>query len=573
MQVSAVVLLAILQIRLDLMIPEFMRRITILTQTSGSTVNDVLVAGLMMLLAAFGSLACVFIISFLASKTSAALSMRLRDMLFAKICDFSMEEISRFSTSSLISRTTNDITQVQQFTMSALQMLLRIPILAVGGIIGIAGTGLAWTVSALIAFAFVLIVILCAMIAVMPQFKKMQNLVDRLNHNVRESLTGRHVVRAYNAEEFHEARFEQANSAFTSADRKTNRVMAVMSPAMSLGTNGVLIAAYVVGAFVISTADHMQALNLFSSMVVMIFYLNLLFTATKFITKIAPRMPRATVSIARINEVLETEPIIKEGTLTQGVEGKRGEIIFNDVCFTYPRASEKSLDNISFTAKQGETVAIIGSTGSGKTTLINLVMRFFDVTEGEIFINGVNIKSFKTEALNNIIGYVPQKSTLLQGTILNNVAYGDNGKGGYTRSDVKHALQIAKAEEFVKGMEGGVDAVISQRGANLSGGQKQRLSIARAVCRNPEILVFDDSFSALDFKTDRELRTALKNNANGVTKFVVAQRIATIMDADQIVVLDDGKIAGVGTHHELLHTCLVYKEIAMSQLSEEELAS
>jgi ATP-binding cassette subfamily B protein len=570
--VFLVILFAILQVRLDLMIPEYMRRITVLVQTSGSPISGVITAGGFMLLCAFGSLGCVIIVSFFASRTSAALSMRLREKLFEKVGEFSMEEFSRYSTSSLIARSTNDITQVQQFVMSGMQMLLKIPILAVGGFIGIAGTGIQWTIAALIAFVFVLLVVACAMVVVIPQFKKMQGLVDRLNLTMRESLTGRHVVRAFNAEGFHETKFEAANNGFMRADRTTNRAMAVMGPVMSLGTNGVTIMVYVVGALLINAAGQTEALAVFSNMVVMSFYLALLFNAVKFITKAVPRIPRAVVSAGRIAEVLDTQPAIYDGALTEGAPGVSGEVTFNNVGFRYPGAAANALEGISFTAKRGETVAFIGSTGSGKSTLMNLVMRFFDIGEGDILVNGVNIKDYKLEALNNKIGYVPQKSVLFKGTIASNVAYGDNGGGGYSPSDIEKAVRIARAEEFVSKLEEGLAASVSQRGANLSGGQKQRLSIARAVCRKPEILIFDDSFSALDYITDRELRGELRSETSDVTKLIVAQRIGTIMDADRIIVLDGGKTVGTGTHAELLKSCRVYMEIAMSQLSEEELA-
>ncbi|MCL2401147.1 MAG: ABC transporter ATP-binding protein/permease [Oscillospiraceae bacterium] len=573
LQVGLVFLFAVLQVRLDLMIPSYFRRITMLAQMPDSLTSEIVTIGAFMLLCALGSLACVIAISFLASRVSAALSMRLRDMLFDKVADFSMEEFARFSTSSLIARSTNDITQIQQFAMSAMQMLLKVPILAVGGMIGIAGSGIEWTIAALIAFVFMLIVVACTMAVVMPQFKKMQKLVDRLNLTVRESLAGRYVIRAFNAEAYHEEKFEAANSGFTDTDRKTNRTMAVMSPVMSLGSNGVIIAVYIIGALMINAAGQAESLTVFSNMIVMTFYLRLLFDAIKFITKVVPRIPRAIVSAGRIIEVLNTEPMIKEGNLAEGLPNVRGEIAFRNVGFKYPGAAASALEGITFTAKQGETVAFIGSTGSGKTTLINLVMRFFDANEGEILINGVDIKAYKTEALNDKLGYVPQKSVLFKGTVSSNVAYGDNGKGGYSPADIEKAIQIARAEEFVSQLEGGVNAAVSQRGVNFSGGQKQRLSIARAVCRTPEILIFDDSFSALDYKTDREVRQSLSTETDGATRLIVAQRIGTIIDADQIIVLDDGNIAGIGTHKELLESCQVYREIAKSQLSEEELAS
>ena len=570
-QVLIVFFAAVTQVRLDLMIPGYMRRITVLTQTPDVSTGEILSAGGFMLLCALGSLACVVIISFFASRTSAALSMRLRKMLFEKVNTFSMEEFTRFSTGSLIARSTNDITQVQQFTMSAMQMLLKVPILAIGAIWGISGRDMAWTTAALIAFGFMLIVVFCAMIVVIPQFKKMQNLVDRLNLTLRESLVGRLVVRAYNAEDFHERKFETANNGFTHADQATNRAMAVMSPVMSLGINGINLAVFVIGAFLINAAGQGEALARFSDMIVLSFYIGILFNAVKFITKVVPRMPRAAVAAGRVMDVLDTEPAVKDGARTDGAPGVAGEITFKNVSFKYPGSAVNALEDISFTAKQGQTVALIGSTGSGKTTLVNLVMRFFDAQQGQILIDGVDIKDYKLESLYAKIGYVPQKSVLFSGTVSSNVAYG--GEHVYSPGDIEKAVRIAQAQEFVAQLQEGLNAAVSQRGANFSGGQKQRLSIARAVCRSPEILIFDDSFSALDYKTDREVRAALKSETPGATRLIVAQRIGTIMDADKIIVLDGGKIAGIGTHRELLESCRVYKEIALSQLSEEELVS
>ncbi|MCL2391340.1 MAG: ABC transporter ATP-binding protein/permease [Oscillospiraceae bacterium] len=572
-RVLFIFLLAVTQIRLDLMIPEYMRVITVTAQTPGSQLSEVITSGGIMLLSAALSLACVFTISFLASRTSAALAMRLREKVFSKVGDFSMEEFSRFSTSSLIARSTNDITQIQQFIMAALQMLLKIPILAIGGFVGIINTGIQWFVAALIAFVFVIIVVTCTMASVMPLFKKMQELVDRLNLTARERLAGRLVVRAYNAEAFHEQKFETANDGFTRVDRSTNRAMAIMSPVMSLGTNGVLIAVYVIGAFLINSAGQAEGLQVFSGMVVMTFYLGMLFNAVKFVTKVVPRIPRATVSAKRIIEVLETKPAVTYGMLGDVNTGVKGEVTFKNVSFRYPGAGADALGGVSFTAKPGETIAIIGSTGSGKSTLLNLVMRFFDATAGEVLVNGVNIKEYSQKTLNNKIGYVPQKSVLMKGTLFSNVAYGENERGYFSAADVENAVRIAQAEEFVGKLKEGLNAPVFQRGSNFSGGQKQRISIARALCREPEILIFDDSFSGLDYKTDRALRDALKTELSNTTKLIVSQRIAAAMDADAIIVLDDGSIVGMGCHSELLESCDVYRAIAKTQLSEEEMAS
>jgi len=537
-----------------------------LAETPESQLSEIILSGGLMLLFALGSLACVVIVSFFASRVSAALSMRLRDMLFSKVGAFSMEEFSHFSSSSLIARSTNDITQIQQFTVMALQMLLKVPILTIGGILGIAGNGVSWTVATLIGFGFVLAVVVCAITATIPQFSKMQNLVDKLNLLVKESLTGRTVIRAFNAKKYHEKKFEETNEGFTNTDQRTGRTMAIMSPVMSLGTNGIILAIYIIGAFIIISAEPAQALVTFSSMVVMTFYLALLFTALKFITKVLPRIPRVAVSAKRILEVLETMPVITGGTRIEAKPGCNGEITFKNVGFKYPGASANALEDVSFTIKPGETTAIIGSTGSGKTTLVHLVMRFFDAVEGEVRLGGVNIKEYELNALYNLIGYVPQSATLFKGTVSSNITYGENGTNAYSKASINHALQIAQATEFVSTLEDGMNAPMSQRGANFSGGQKQRLSIARAMYRNPEILIFDDSFSALDYKTDREVRDAIKRSAVGVTKLIVAQRIGTIMDADNIIVLDEGRLVGSGTHGALLESCQIYQEIAASQL-------
>jgi len=566
-----ILIVAIVQVWLDLMIPGFMRQITVLTQAHIPLIDDILRLGVLMLLSALGSLICVFVISFLSSRISASLSKRLRYRLFSKVGDFSITEFSEFSTSSLIARSTNDITQFQQFTVLALSMMLRIPILTVGAFAGIAGMGMAWTVSAVIAFVFVLAVVFCAMAAVMPQFKKMQSLVDKLNLSVREILNGRFIIRAFNAEKFHEKRFEAANEGFTNADRATNRAMAIMSPIMSLGTNGVIIAVYIIGAIMVGASDQAEALIVFSNLIVMTFYLSLLFTTVKFVTKVVPRIPRASVSAARIAEVLDAELSINDGEQEHLEQNLRGELSFRNVGFKYPGSRAYALEGISFSARQGETVAIIGSTGSGKTTLVNLIMRFLDATDGEIIVDGINIKDYKLEFLYKKLGYVPQKSVLMSGTIGSNIALGDSD--GFSLERVAAAANIARASSIAQEMESGYEAAVTQRGTNFSGGQKQRISIARALYKNPEILVLDDSFSALDVKTDNELRAALRSQHSKMTKLIVAQRIDTIRDADQILVLDEGKMAGIGTHDRLLETCSVYREIFKSQAIREESVS
>jgi len=494
-------------------------------------------------------------------------------MLFNKVESFSMEEINRFSTSSLITRSTNDITQVQMLVTMALQLIIKAPITAVWAITKIAGKGFEWSMATGLAVLILVLMVSLLMIFVMPKFRKMQTLTDNITRVTRENLTGLRVVRAYNAEDYQEDKFETANEELTSTQLFTNRAMTVMMPVMNMLMSGISLAIYWIGAYLIDGAGAADRLTIFSDMVVFSQYSVQIIMSFMMMVMMFVMLPRASVSANRINEVLDTDSTILDGHETNGMTGHVGEVTFDHVSFKYPDAAEYVLEDISFTAKQGEIVAFIGSTGSGKSTLINLVPRFFDVTEGEVLIDGVNVKDYKLEALYNKIGYVPQKAVLFKGTVDSNVAYGENGGGGYSDDEIKKAVQIAQGADFVEQMEGGYNAPIAQGGTNVSGGQKQRLAIARAVCRKPEIYIFDDSFSALDYKTDRILRNELKRETSGITSMIVAQRIGTIMDADQIIVLDEGKIVGSGTHKELLRDCAVYKEIAMSQLSEEELVS
>ncbi len=561
------------QVWLDLKIPDYMSKITRLTQTPGSAMSDIWLNGGYMLLCALGSLVAAITVGFFAAKIAAQFSQRLRSLLFNKVESFSMEEINRFSTSSLITRSTNDITQVQMLIVMGLQLVIKAPITAIWAITKIADKGFEWSVVTGTAVLIMVLMVTLLMIFVIPRFKKMQTLTDNITRVTRENLTGLRVVRAYNAESYQEDKFETANEELTSTQMFTNRAMAIMMPVMSMLMSGLSLAIYWVGAYLIDAAGAIDKLTVFSNMVVFSQYAMQVIMSFMMLVMIFIMLPRASVSAKRINEVLDTEPNILDGTETEGKPGIVGQVEFRSVSFKYPDAAEPVLENISFTAKQGETVAFIGSTGSGKSTLINLVPRFFDATDGEILIDGVNVKDYKMEALFNKIGYVPQKAVLFRGTIKSNVAYGDNGSEEYSEGEVRRAVQIAQSTDFVEKMDGGYEASIAQNGANISGGQKQRLAIARAVCRKPEIYVFDDSFSALDYKTDRILRSVLKKETSGVTSLIVAQRIGTIMDADQIIVLDEGKIVGKGTHKELLRECTVYREIAMSQLSEEELAS
>ena len=573
LQVFASLIFIVAQVWLDLKLPDYMSEITRLTQVPGSEMADIWAAGAKMLVCALGSLVSAVAVGFFAARIAASFSQRLRSLLFSKVDSFSMEEINRFSTDSLITRSTNDITQVQMLITMGLQMLIKAPIMVVWAITKIAGKGYEWTVATGITVGIMVVVIGTIMIFIMPKFKKMQSLTDNLNRVTRENLTGLRVVRAYNAEHYQEEKFEQANQELTATQLYTNRGMAIMMPMMTTLMSGLSLAIYWIGANLIIAAQAMDRLTIFSNMVVFSSYAVQVIMSFMMLVMIFILLPRATVSANRINEVLETKPVIMDGDKKDGEMGVQGTIEFKNVSFQYPGAADYVLENISFQAGKGETVAFIGSTGSGKSTLISLIPRFYDATEGEILVDGVNVKDYAQEALHNKIGYVPQKAVMFRGTVSSNVAFGDNGKKKPLPEEIKSAVRTAQGSEFVENMEHQYEAEIAQGGTNVSGGQKQRLAIARAVCRKPEIYIFDDSFSALDYKTDRVLRTALKKESQGATSLIVAQRIGTIMDADQIIVLDEGKIVGKGTHRELLQTCSVYREIAMSQLSQEELIS
>jgi ATP-binding cassette subfamily B protein len=559
------------QVWLDLKLPDYMNEITKIIQTSGA-ISDIWVAGGYMILCTLGSLVAAIIVGFFAARIGASFSQRLRSLLFNKVESFSMEEINRFSTSSLITRSTNDIIQVQMLIVIALQLVIKAPIMAVWAITKIAGKGYEWSMATAVAVLVILVMVSILMVFVIPKFKKMQTLTDNVTRVTRENLTGLRVVRAYNAEDYQGKKFEKANKELTDTQLFTNRAMAVMMPVLMTTLNVLALAIYWIGAYLVDAAQMLDKIDVFANMVTFSVYAMQVIMSFMMLVIIFIMWPRASVSAKRINEVLDTTPSIVDGKETQGKLGLIGDVVFNNVSFKYPDAADYVLEDISFTAKHGETVAFIGSTGSGKSTLINLIPRLFDVTKGEVLIDGVNVKDYNLEALYNKIGYVPQKAVLFKGTVESNVAYGDNSSvDGFSDDTVKKAIQIAQGTEFVEKMQDGYNAAISQGGANVSGGQKQRLAIARAVCRKPEIYIFDDSFSALDYKTDRVLRSKLKQETAGVTSLIVAQRIGTIMDADKIIVLDQGKIVGQGTHKELLRDCLVYKEIAMSQLSEEEL--
>lgn len=561
----------VLQVWLDLTIPDYMADITALVQTDGSKMADIMVAGGKMLLCAFGSLAATVVVAIISSRIASDFSAVLRAKLFNKVQGFSMEEIGRFSTASLITRSTNDVTQVQMFVTMGFQVLIKAPILAIWAVCKISAKSWQWTFSTGVAVAVLLIIVgLCVSIA-LPKFKKLQELTDDINRVTRENITGINVVRAYNAEKYQENKFETANNNLTKTQLFTSRTMSFMMPGIQLIMSGLPLAIYWIGAYLINKADMMSKITLFSDMVTFSSYAMQIVMAFMMMVMVFIILPRASVAAKRINEVLDTEATIEDGDKDIKDSGIRGEIEFKNVNFKYPDAEDYVLSDISFSVKKGETLAIIGATGCGKSTVINLIPRFYDVTEGEVLVDGVNVKDYKQKELRNKIGYVSQKATLFGGTVKSNIAYGDNGKDGFMESDIVDSVYVAQASEFVEKMGEGYDSYIAQGGGNLSGGQKQRLSIARAVCRHPEIFIFDDSFSALDYRTDRALRSALKKECADATKIIVAQRIGTIRDADKIIVLENGTIAGMGKHDELMKNCEVYRQIAYSQLSKEEL--
>ena len=562
----------IVQVWLSLTMPDYMSEITKLVQTKGSKMNDILIAGGKMLACALGSLLAAVCTSICASKISSNFSANLRGQVFHKVQSFSMEEIGNFSTASLITRSTNDITQVQMLIVMGLGVLLKAPIMAVWALCKISTKNWQWTASTGVAVV-VLLSFVCVCVAVaLPKFKKLQSLTDNLNRVTRENLTGLNVVRAYNAEGYQQKKFNDANDELTKTQLFANRTMGTMMPGIQMVMNGLMLAIYWIGAYLISNAQMFDKLTIFSDMIVFTQYAMQVVMSFMMLVMIFVLLPRASVSAKRINEVLDMPLSIKDGTKENGIDGKKGEVEFRNVSFCYPDAEKDVIEDISFTAHKGETIAFIGSTGCGKSTVINMIPRFYDATKGEVLVDGVNVKEYTQKALRNKIGYVSQKAVLFTGSIKSNVAYGDNGTKGFTDDVVKQAIETAQAKEFVDKTEGGVDAFVAQGGSNFSGGQKQRLSIARAICRHPEILIFDDSFSALDYKTDRVLRDTLRKTCADATRFIVAQRIGTIRDADKIIVLDDGKIAGMGKHNELMETCEVYRQIAYSQLSKEELA-
>ena len=562
----------VVQVWLSLTMPDYMREITMLIQTPGSEMPEILSAGGMMLACALGSLAASVVTAVCAARIGTSFSANVRRLLFAKVQAFSMEEIGHFSTASLITRSTNDVTQVQMLIVLGLQMLIMAPIMAVWAICKIADKQWEWTMSTAAAVGVLLIVVLVALVLALPKFRKLQQLTDDLNRVTRENLTGLRVVRAYNAEDYQEHKFDLANDNLTRTQLFAQRTLAFLMPSIQLIMSVLSLAIYWIGAVLIDAANMVGKVSLFSDMMVFSQYAIQVVMSFMMLVMIFMLLPRAQVAAKRINEVLATEPAIHDGTRTEGAEGHAGEVVFKNVSFRYPDAEDSVIENISFTAKRGETIAFIGATGCGKSTVVNLIPRFYDASEGEVLVDGVNVREYTQQALRNKIGYVSQKAILFAGSVRDNINFGDNGRGPIADEMVKQAIATAQATEFIEQMEDGYDGRVSQGGDNFSGGQKQRLSIARAVARQPEIFIFDDSFSALDYKTDRTLRATLDRECGDATRFIVAQRIGTIRDADKIIVLDEGRIAGMGTHDELIKTCEVYQQIALSQLSKEELA-
>lgn len=586
-QILMVLLMAgliVFQVWLDLMIPDFMGEIIVEINSGAPEVLFILGRGGLMLACCLGSICAAIITGFFSARVAAGFSQTLRGLVFDKVESFSMAEINKFSTASLITRSTNDIAQIQMFLAMGVQILIKAPITAVWAIIKMTSRNMEFLFSTAGAIAFMIIVLLVIIFLAMPKFKVIQTFTDKLNAVTRENLTGLRVVRAYNAEDYQHQKFETASDNLGNTNLYTNRLLAMVNPAMMAVMSGLNLAIYWIGSYIVDAVDPVLVGGVFdvvataeakgavlADMMTFSGYAMQVIMSFMMLTMIFFIAPRAIVSMKRINEVMETKLTIADGTLTDSTAATKGAVEVKNVSFKYPDAEEYVLEDISFSAKPGETIAFIGSTGSGKSTIVNLIPRFYDVSAGEIIIDGVNVKDYKLEALHSKFGYVPQRGVLFSGTIESNVNYGDNGKAPADTEQIKKAVEIAQAAEFVFAKPEGLSAPIAQGGTNVSGGQKQRLSIARAVCREPEIYIFDDSFSALDYKTDRLLREALKEKTKNATIFIVAQRIGTIKDADKIIVLDEGKTAGIGTHAELMKSCEVYREIALSQLSEKEL--
>jgi len=565
------IIMIIAQVYLDLKTPDYMSEITQLVKTQGSQMSDIWKNGSMMLVCSLGSLILTIITGYLVANVAANLSKNIRKEIFEKVESLGLHEVKEFSTSSLITRTTNDISQIQSFVAMGLQILVKAPITAIWGIRKILNKGWEWSAATGIAVLVLLIAVALIVVFVLPKFKKIQKLTDKLNGKARENITGIRVVRAFNASKYQEEKFDAVNAELTDTQLFNQKSFAVMQPLMYIVMYLLTLSIYLIGIKLINDALLTDRIAIFGNMVVFSSYAMQIIMSFLMLVMIFIMLPRAEVSASRIKEVLETKDSIKDGNKGTSDVTEKGTVEFRDVSFKYPDASEYLLEKISFKANKGETVAFIGSTGSGKSTLVNLIPRFYDATEGEVLVDGQNVKDYTQAELRNRMSYIPQKAMLFDGTVKSNIVYGNNGKSKITQDKIEEALKVAQGEEFVLKMDGKYDATISQGGTNISGGQKQRLSIARAIARNPEIYIFDDSFSALDYKTDKILRKALKEYTKDATTLIVAQRIGTIMHADKIIVLDNGKCVGIGTHKELLKNCEVYKEIALSQLTKEEL--
>ncbi len=565
-----VAILVIFSVFLDLRMPEYMSDITRLVQTDNSTMSEILKAGSFMLLCAVSSLICTIVVGYFTSLLSARFSRNIRQRIFEKTISFGVSEIKKFSTASLITRTTNDVTQIEMLLAMGLQLLIKAPIMAVWALLKIVGKSAELSMVTAIGVVIIVCTNLLIIKIVSPRFAKIQKLTDKINGVARENITGIRVIHAFNAEKFEEDRFEDVNSDLTGIHLKITKTFALMDPIMNFVMHFQHLGIYIVGAYLIVNSGMVQKINIFSDMVVFSSYGMQVIISFLMLTMIFMVLPRAKVSAERINEVLESDISVISGNFT-GKTLESGTVEFKNVSFKYPDADEYLLKNISFKVKKGEVVAFIGSTGSGKSTLINLVPRLYDATDGEVLVDGKNVREYDLHELNNRIGYVPQKAVMFTGTVEENIAYGNNGKKKITLKDVKKAIDVAQGTDFVLKMDEQYKSHIARGGTNVSGGQKQRLSIARAIARNPEIYIFDDSFSALDYQTDARLRSELKKYTKDATSLIVAQRIGTIMNADKIIVLDKGECVGIGTHKELLKSCEIYKEIALSQLSEEEL--
>ena len=567
-----VIILVTFSVFLDLKLPEYMSEITILVQTEGSSMNEILRVGQHMIICAIGSLICTICTGYLTSLLSARFSRKIRRLIFEKVESFGIAEIKKFSTSSLITRTTNDVTQIETLLAMGVPLLVKAPIMAIWALLKIIGKSKELSLITAIGVVIIVITNLTIIRIVAPRFEIIQRLTDKLNGVTRESITGIRVIHAFNAEKFSEKRFSKVNDELTGIHLTITKTFAFMDPVMNFVMHFQHLGIYVLGSYLIIHAGMVDKINIFSNMVVFSSYGIQVILSFLMLTFIFMVLPRAQVSANRINEVLVSDVSVKSGTFKAATK-ERGTVEFKDVSFKYPDADEYLLKHISFRAEKGETVAFIGSTGSGKSTLINLIPRLYDATSGEVFVDGVNVKEYDLKELNNRIGYIPQTAVMFSGTVEENIAYGDNGKEKPSLEKVKEAIKVAQGKKFVEEMEDSYKAHIARGGTNISGGQKQRLSIARAIARDPEIYIFDDSFSALDYQTDAKLRKELKNYTKDATSMIVAQRIGTIINADKIVVLDKGECVGIGTHKELLKSCEVYKEIALSQLSEEELSN